>query len=53
MREVKLIISVTGSDCGIANVNLGNFGAEIDGAFDGEKGTGGGWESSSDAWKAY
>ena len=45
--------SPTGSDCGIANVNIGTSGAEIGGAFGGEKETGGGRESGSDAWKAY
>ena len=46
-------VSPTGSDCGIANVNIGTSGAEIGGAFGGEKETGGGRESGSDAWKAY
>ena len=45
--------SETGTDCGIANVNIGTSGAEIGGAFGGEKDTGGGRESGSDAWKAY
>ena len=53
MREVELFTSVTGSDCGIANVNIGTSGAEIGGAFGGEKETGGGRESGSDAWKVY
>jgi aldehyde dehydrogenase (NAD+) len=53
MREAELFTSATGSDCGIANVNLGTSGAEIGGAFGGEKETGGGRESGSDAWKAY
>jgi aldehyde dehydrogenase (NAD+) len=53
LREAERFLSVTGSDCGIANVNLGPSGAEIGGAFGGEKETGGGRESGSDAWKAY
>lgn len=53
IRESELFISSEGSDCGIANVNLGTSGAEIGGAFGGEKDTGGGRESGSDAWKAY
>lgn len=53
MREAEIFISQTGSDCGIANVNLGTSGAEIGGAFGGEKDTGGGRESGSDAWKIY
>ncbi|PJA09630.1 MAG: aldehyde dehydrogenase family protein [Flavobacteriales bacterium CG_4_10_14_0_2_um_filter_32_8] len=53
MREMELFLSTTGSDCGIANVNIGTSGAEIGGAFGGEKETGGGRESGSDAWKAY
>lgn len=53
IREAGLFISQAGSDCGIANVNLGTSGAEIGGAFGGEKETGGGRESGSDAWKAY
>ena len=53
MREAEAFISQTGSDCGIANVNLGTSGAEIGGAFGGEKDTGGGRESGSDAWKIY
>ncbi|MGY5047612.1 L-piperidine-6-carboxylate dehydrogenase [Streptomyces sp. 900105755] len=52
-REAELFLSAAGSDCGIANVNLGTSGAEIGGAFGGEKDTGGGRESGSDAWKAY
>jgi aldehyde dehydrogenase (NAD+) len=53
MREAEGFLSVTGSDCGIANVNIGPSGAEIGGAFGGEKETGGGREAGSDAWKAY
>ncbi|WP_105372097.1 L-piperidine-6-carboxylate dehydrogenase [Neorhizobium huautlense] len=53
MREAETFVSVHGSDCGIANVNIGPSGAEIGGAFGGEKETGGGRESGSDAWKAY
>ena len=53
MREVEKFLSVAGSDCGIANVNIGPSGAEIGGAFGGEKETGGGREAGSDAWKAY
>ena len=53
MREAEEFLSVAGSDCGIANVNIGTSGAEIGGAFGGEKETGGGRESGSDAWKAY
>ena len=52
-RESELFLSVAGSDCGLANVNTGTSGAEIGGAFGGEKETGGGRESGSDAWKAY
>ncbi len=52
-REAELFLSHRGSDCGIANVNIGTSGAEIGGAFGGEKETGGGRESGSDAWKAY
>jgi aldehyde dehydrogenase (NAD+) len=52
-RESELFLSVAGSDCGIANVNTGTSGAEIGGAFGGEKETGGGRESGSDAWKTY
>ncbi len=53
LREVESFLSATGSDCGIANVNIGPSGAEIGGAFGGEKDTGGGREAGSDAWKAY
>jgi aldehyde dehydrogenase (NAD+) len=53
LREAELFMSSRGSDCGIANVNIGPSGAEIGGAFGGEKETGGGRESGSDAWKAY
>jgi aldehyde dehydrogenase (NAD+) len=53
LRSVETFLSVRGSDCGIANVNIGTSGAEIGGAFGGEKETGGGRESGSDAWKAY
>jgi aldehyde dehydrogenase (NAD+) len=53
VREAELFVSAMGSDCGIANVNIGTSGAEIGGAFGGEKETGGGRESGSDAWKAY
>jgi len=53
MREVEQFLSARGSDCGIANVNMGTSGAEIGGAFGGEKETGGGRESGSDSWKAY
>ena len=53
MREAELFVSVSGSDCGIANVNIGPSGAEIGGAFGGEKETGGGREAGSDSWKAY
>jgi aldehyde dehydrogenase (NAD+) len=53
VREAELFLSAAGSDCGIANVNIGTSGAEIGGAFGGEKETGGGRESGSDAWKAY
>jgi aldehyde dehydrogenase (NAD+) len=53
MREMELFLSQQGSDCGIANVNIGTSGAEIGGAFGGEKETGGGRESGSDAWRAY
>ena len=53
MRETELFLSAEGSDCGIANVNIGTSGAEIGGAFGGEKETGGGRESGTDAWKAY
>jgi aldehyde dehydrogenase (NAD+) len=53
VREAETFLSMAGSDCGIANVNLGTSGAEIGGAFGGEKDTGGGRESGSDAWKVY
>jgi aldehyde dehydrogenase (NAD+) len=53
LREAETFLSARGSDCGIANVNIGPSGAEIGGAFGGEKETGGGRESGSDAWKAY
>ena len=53
LRESEQFLSAAGSDCGIANVNIGTSGAEIGGAFGGEKETGGGRESGSDAWKIY
>jgi aldehyde dehydrogenase (NAD+) len=53
MKNVENFLSAAGSDCGIANVNIGTSGAEIGGAFGGEKETGGGRESGSDSWKAY
>jgi aldehyde dehydrogenase (NAD+) len=53
LREAELFLGAEGSDCGIANVNIGPSGAEIGGAFGGEKETGGGREAGSDAWKAY
>jgi aldehyde dehydrogenase (NAD+) len=53
VREVEKFLSVAGSDCGIANANVGPSGAEIGGAFGGEKATGGGREAGSDSWKAY
>jgi aldehyde dehydrogenase (NAD+) len=53
VREAEEFLSPAGSDCGIANVNIGTSGAEIGGAFGGEKATGGGREAGSDAWKAY
>ena len=53
LREAEEFLSAAGSDCGIANVNIGTSGAEIGGAFGGEKATGGGREAGSDAWKAY
>jgi aldehyde dehydrogenase (NAD+) len=53
LREAERFLSAEGSDCGIANVNIGPSGAEIGGAFGGEKDTGGGRESGSDAWKTY
>jgi aldehyde dehydrogenase (NAD+) len=53
LRASELFLSARGSDCGIANINAGTSGAEIGGAFGGEKETGGGRESGSDSWKAY
>src|SRR5690606_37357870 len=53
LQEAERFLSAAGSDCGIANVNIGTSGAEIGGAFGGEKETGGGRESGSDAWKGY
>ena len=53
LRHAELFLSALGSDCGIANINIGTSGAEIGGAFGGEKATGGGREAGSDAWKAY
>jgi len=53
LRASEQFLGVAGSDCGIANVNIGTSGAEIGGAFGGEKDTGGGRESGSDAWRAY
>jgi aldehyde dehydrogenase (NAD+) len=53
MRSVERFLSQVGSDCGIANVNMGTSGAEIGGAFGGEKDTGGGREAGSDSWKQY
>jgi aldehyde dehydrogenase (NAD+) len=53
LQEMDKFLSSAGSDCGIANVNIGTSGAEIGGAFGGEKETGGGRESGSDSWKAY
>ena len=53
LKESEAFLACTGSDCGIANVNIGTSGAEIGGAFGGEKETGGGRESGSDAWKVY
>ena len=53
IREAERFLAADGSDCGIANVNIGTSGAEIGGAFGGEKQTGGGRESGSDSWKAY
>ena len=53
LRAAERFLSAAGSDCGIANVNIGTSGAEIGGAFGGEKETGGGRESGSDSWKAY
>ncbi len=53
LLEAERFLSANGSDCGIANVNIGTSGAEIGGAFGGEKETGGGRESGSDAWRGY
>ena len=53
LRHAEQFLSAAGSDCGIANINIGTSGAEIGGAFGGEKETGGGRESGSDAWKVY
>jgi aldehyde dehydrogenase (NAD+) len=53
MKEAERFVAAAGSDCGIANVNIGTSGAEIGGAFGGEKETGGGRESGSDSWRAY
>ena len=53
VREAERFLSAAGSDCGIANVNIGTSGAEIGGAFGGDKETGGGRESGSDCWKIY
>jgi aldehyde dehydrogenase (NAD+) len=53
LRHGERFLSAAGSDCGIANINIGTSGAEIGGAFGGEKETGGGREAGSDAWKAY
>ena len=53
LREAERFLAAGGSDCGIANVNIGTSGAEIGGAFGGEKETGGGRESGSDSWRAY
>jgi aldehyde dehydrogenase (NAD+) len=53
LMETEQFLSHRGSDCGIANINIGTSGAEIGGAFGGEKDTGGGRESGSDAWKTY
>ena len=53
IKDAEKFLSAAGSDCGIANVNIGTSGAEIGGAFGGEKETGGGRESGSDAWKIY
>jgi aldehyde dehydrogenase (NAD+) len=53
LRDAEYFLSHQGSDCGIANINIGTSGAEIGGAFGGEKETGGGRESGSDSWKAY
>ena len=53
LQQAEHFLATTGSDCGIANINIGTSGAEIGGAFGGEKETGGGRESGSDAWKVY
>ena len=53
LKDAETFLSHWGSDCGIANVNIGTSGAEIGGAFGGEKDTGGGRESGSDSWKVY
>lgn len=53
LKTAEKFLSAAGSDCGIANINIGTSGAEIGGAFGGEKDTGGGRESGSDAWKVY
>jgi aldehyde dehydrogenase (NAD+) len=53
LQHAEQFLSAIGSDCGIANINIGTSGAEIGGAFGGEKDTGGGRESGSDSWKAY
>jgi len=53
LQHAELFLSAAGSDCGIANINIGTSGAEIGGAFGGEKETGGGRESGSDSWKQY
>ena len=53
LQHAELFLSARGSDCGIANINIGTSGAEIGGAFGGEKETGGGRESGSDSWKQY
>jgi len=53
LQHAERFLSAQGSDCGIANINIGTSGAEIGGAFGGEKDTGGGRESGSDAWRAY
>jgi aldehyde dehydrogenase (NAD+) len=53
LKSAEKFLAASGSDCGIANVNIGTSGAEIGGAFGGEKETGGGRESGSDAWRAY
>jgi aldehyde dehydrogenase (NAD+) len=53
LQHAEMFLSTAGSDCGIANINIGTSGAEIGGAFGGEKETGGGRESGSDSWKQY